>query len=139
MSLVCSDIILAVFFSVSLRGVNNERRCRPAGGSYFLHELRPAPGADLSVPGAQQVTVGGQQAEDGTLVSFGRDRASQTRSQGPRLTANFTLTPLTCEGQDRLATQRGCIGTQRCRQARKQPINSQRYSTAARATGNKAV
>lgn len=36
---------------------------------HLLDEFRPAPGADLSISCTQQVTVGGQQAEDGTFMS----------------------------------------------------------------------
>lgn len=43
----------------------------PSAGSHLLDQLTPAPGTDLSVPSAQQVAVGGQQAEDGTFVSCG--------------------------------------------------------------------
>lgn len=48
-----------------LRGSGRRR-----GNSHLLDELAPAPGADLPVPRAHQVSVGGQQAEDGTLVSW---------------------------------------------------------------------
>lgn len=43
---------------------------RRRGNSHLLDELAPAPGADLAVACAHQVSVGGQQAEDGTLVSW---------------------------------------------------------------------
>lgn len=39
---------------------------------HLLAELGPAPGADLTVPGAQQYAVRGQEAEDWTLVSCSR-------------------------------------------------------------------
>ncbi len=38
---------------------------------HLLDELAPAPGADLSVSCTQEVTVGGEQTEDGTFVSCG--------------------------------------------------------------------
>lgn len=47
------------------------QRSPPSAGSHLLDQLAPAPGADLSVPGTQQVAVGGKQAEDGTFMSWG--------------------------------------------------------------------
>lgn len=40
------------------------------GNSHLLDEFAPAPGADLAVSCAHEVSVGGQQAEDGTFVSW---------------------------------------------------------------------
>lgn len=40
------------------------------GDSHLLDEFSPAPGADLPVSCADEVSVGGQQAEDGTFVSW---------------------------------------------------------------------
>lgn len=46
------------------------RGSRRHGNSHLLDEFAPAPGADLPVSCAHQVSVGGQQAEDGTFVSW---------------------------------------------------------------------
>lgn len=61
-----------LFHRVFSQGLLNRAEKEAGAGSHLLDQLAPAPGADLSVPGAQQVAVGGQQAEDGTFVGCGR-------------------------------------------------------------------
>lgn len=55
------------------------------GDGHLLDEFAPAPGADLAVSCADEVSVGGQQAEDGTFVSW-------KAAHDPKRVANVALT-----------------------------------------------